>query len=49
MSVQRVQKTVILEPQIILMEGKRINTVIGLTKNTLQTLLKTINKHVYKE
>ena len=49
MSVQRVQKTVILEPQIILMEEKRINTVIGLTKNTLQTLLKTINKHVYKE
>ena len=49
MSVQRVQKTVILEPQIILMEEKRINTVIGLIKNTLQTLLKAINKYVYTE
>lgn len=42
-------KTVILELQIILMEEKRINTVIGLTKNTLQTLLKAINKYVYTE
>lgn len=49
MSVQRGQKTVILEPQIILMEEKRINTVIGLIKNTLQTLLKAINKYVYTE